>query len=238
MVSSHSVQASRLDLIINQDRSSGDLTISSIAKAASDFATISASNRERILHLLMAAHTDDDITQSVNLENGGSESNRDSSGSKTVASDAVTESENSVAAATLAAKVTDALVLDSIDIPVCDAGATTWLAFKCIVQLVRSLKKLATLVDANEEAAEEPRRILTRLVIGSFAPSVSVLQHFIRRMLGSPVIVSRTLSSYEELACASMTVDNQSTNVRRQAIIMSLCKLCLPHSWGKKRPNW
>ena len=224
LVSSHLEQISRIDAN----------TVSVIAVAASDFATISASNRERILLLLMAAHSDD---QSLPLKSHGmvQKSSGDTDNSKGDNEKTTSDSENTTAAAAVAAKVTDALVVDSIEFPLCDAGATTWLAFKCILLLVKSLKELAISVEANGEAKSTDG--IQVLVNGCFAPSVSMLQHFIRRMLGSPIIVSQTLSSYEELACASMAVDSQSTNERRQAILTSLCKLCLP-SWGKRRPNW
>ena len=222
LVSSHLEQISRIDAN----------TVSVIAVAASDFATISASNRERILLLLMAAHSDD---QSLPLKSHGMlTSSGDTDSSKGDNEKTTSDSENTTAAAAVAAKVTDALVVDSIEFPLCDAGATTWLAFKCILLLVKSLKELAISVEAKEAKSTDGIQVL---VNGCFAPSVSMLQHFIRRMLGSPIIVSQTLSSYEELACASMAVDSQSTNERRQAILTSLCKLCLP-SWGKRRPNW
>ena len=223
LVSSHLEQISWIDAN----------TVSVIAVAASDFATISASNRERILLLLMAAHSDD---QSLPLKSHGMlTSSGDTDGSKGDNEKTTSDSENTTAAAAVAAKVTDALVVESIEFPLCDAGATTWLAFKSILLLVKSLKELAISVEANGEAKSTDG--IQVLVNGCFAPSVSMLQHFIRRMLGSPIIVSQTLSSYEELACASMAVDSQSTNERRQAILTSLCKLCLP-SWGKRRPNW
>jgi len=221
-------------------------TVSSIAVAASDFATISASNRERILLLLFVAHSADEQSlpssphatfKPSSISNTGESSSSDK-GRVTPINDnnpTSSDAENSNTASAIAAKVTDALVVDSIELPQCDAGATTWLAFKCIIFLVKSLKDLAISVEAKKGDLESSRA-LSDLVNGSFAPSVSMLQHFIRRMLGSPIIVSQTLSSYEELACASMTVDSQSTNVRRQAILTSLCKLCLP-SWGKRRPN-
>ena len=211
------------------------LSVGMIAKAAGDFAIISASNRERILHLLMAAHANDRTTPSASHLSRSTETEK-SEMATSVATDAPTY-DNSNVAATLAAKVTDALVIDSVEIPVCDAGATTWLAFKCIHLLVKSLKDLAVSIDGNEtydvDLLSSRCRILSGLVNTSFAPSVSMLQHFIRRMLGSPVIVSKVLSSYDELCCAAMAVGSQY----KLQLIMSLCKLCLP-SWGKRRPNW
>jgi len=123
LVSSHLEQVSWLDFGRGRknDSDCGKLTVSLIAKAASDFATSSASNRERILYLLIAAHAEDD-------------------------------SENSNAAAAAAEKVSEALVIDSIETPLCDTGATAWLAFKCILFLVQSFKNLAISVEADGDA--------------------------------------------------------------------------------------
>jgi len=225
VVSSHLEQTSWIDSV-GGDNSNEKFTASSIAIAASDFATISASNREGILHLLLAAHADDQK---------GTEAESNGEKPTSAFGDAqISESENSNAAAAVASKVTDALVIDSVEIPLCDAGVTTWLAFRTVLSSVKSLNELAVSNEIDSDARS--CLILSGLVNGLFPPSVSMLQHFIRRMFGSPVIVTHTLSSYQELACASMTIPFQSTNERRQAILMSLCKLCLP-SWGKRRPN-
>jgi len=225
VVTSHMEQVMWLDFIgrTNKDAKDSDdnLTGCLIAKAVSDFATSSASNRERILHFLMAVHSDNQ-SHIDKLEDGKVDV-------------PISDAENSTAAAAIATKVTDSMVIDAIEIPICDVGATAWMAFKCILLLVKSLKGLAISFDANEDTIL--RLSFTGLINGSFAPSVSMLQHFIRRMLGSPVIVSRTLAAYQNLAYAAMSVDCQSTNMRRQAILTSLCKICLP-SWGKRRPNW
>ncbi|KAL7543429.1 hypothetical protein ACHAXR_012722 [Thalassiosira sp. AJA248-18] len=221
--SSHLEQTSWLDSTRVQSKGEKS-TVSLIAKTASDFATISTSNRERILLLIMAAHADEQTHEE--------ESNKEKSPLAAINDTQASGSENSSTAAAVAAKVTDALVIESVEIPLCDAGATTWLAFKCILFLVKSVKELAI---SKETEELESRKSISAIVDGSFAPSVSMLQHFIRRMLGSPVIVTKTLLSYDELASASMAVADQ-TNVNRQAILTSLCKLCLP-SWGKRRPH-
>ena len=238
LVSSHLEQTSWLDFI---NGNSNPVSVPLIAQAASDFAMISTSNRERILLLLMAAHADNQTLPSPShamSKSLGNESetkwNTENLTSALGSDGPTSDSDNSSAAAAVAAKVSDALVIDSVEIPLCDAGATTWLAFKCILFLVKSLKELAISKEESSSGDSDSRQLLSALVGGSFAPSVSMLQHFIRRMLGSPIIVTQTLSSYEELACASMTVDSHSTNAR--VILKSLCKLCLP-SWGKKRPN-
>ncbi len=227
VVPSHLEQTSWVDSV-GDDNKSENFTASLAAVAASDFATTSASNREGILRLLMAAHADNRTGNEMAEPNGKRLT--------TATGDApTTDSENSSAAAAVAARALDTLAADAADVPPCDAGATTWLAFRTGLFLVVSLKGLAIVDEADGDAKSCP--MLPGLVNGLFTPSVSMLQHFTRRMFGSPVIVTHTLWSYQELACASMAVPLQSTNERRQAILMSLCKLCLP-SWGKRRPNW
>ena len=237
-------------------------TAALIAGAASDFATISASNRERILHVVLTAHDDQTIvTQtSDNPESKSGIHNRDdestfATGISSIAMDDGLGDKSDLlsAASTFAAKLTDALDVDSVEVPLCDAGAATWLAFKCILSLVRSLKhavfirRKARLVTNNMDDTQsavrlpnhsklEPCELINVMLDGSFAPSVSVLQHYIKRMYGSHVIVSQTVSSYEDLAYASIAIDRVPDNLRRHAILTSLCKLCLP-SWGKKRAN-
>jgi hypothetical protein len=178
-------------------------TISTISKATSDLATISGSNRERILHVVLIAHDDKSAV-----------------------------GEPSSAAASLAEKFSDSISDGSGEVPVCDTGLPTWLAFKCVLALVQSLKKVTMLgIESTFQ-----HRIAQQILSEAFAPSVSVLQHYIKRMSGSHVVVSQTLCAYEELAYASMVLDSVEENLRRKTIITSLCKLCLP-SWGKNRAN-
>ena len=214
LVCSHLVQMVLLDSCRNDvrandnaDDSGRDLasTILAITKATCDLATISASNRERILHVVLIAHED-----------------------KT------TVGEPSSAAATLAKKFSDTQTGCSGDVPICDTGLATWLSFKCVLALVQSLKN--TIVSNNREKDESTQIIARRVLSESFAPSVSVLQHFIKRMSGSHIVVSQTLSAYEDLAYVSMVLDSIEENIRRHAILTSLCKLCLP-SWGKNRAH-
>jgi hypothetical protein len=182
--------------------------ISAITKATSDLATISGSNRERILHVVLIAHDD---TSAIG--------------------------EPSKAAASLAEKFSDSQAGRSAEVPICDTGLATWLSFKCVLALVKSLKEIVLSlkresVIQNSQQSDSARQILKQ----AFAPSVSVLQHYIKRMSGSHVVVKQTLSAYENLAYASMALDSIEENLRRHTILTSLCKLCLP-SWGKNRAN-
>jgi len=217
LVSSCLLEIYLLDSISGQMADSEDSsTITVIAGAASDFATISASNREGILHAVMSAHNDE-----VNAAPADSSSDRLS----------VDGHGNLNAATALADKVTDASGVSSSDIPNCDVGETSWMAFKCILSMARSLKLLS-----SENARSEDKAV-ANILSGSFVSTITLLQHYIKRMCGSHVIVSRTLAAYEELAYASMKMEDKPGNLRRQAILTSLCKLCLP-KWGKKRAHY
>jgi len=210
-----------LDSINGQTTDSEDSsTITVIAGAASDFATISASNREGILHAVMSAHNDE-VSAATASDIKESSSNERLS---------IDGHGNLNAAAALADKVTDASGVGSSDIPHCDAGETSWMAFKCILSMARSLKLLS-----SENARAEDTTV-AKILSGSFVSTITLLQHYIKRMCGSHVIVSRTLAAYEELAYSSMVMEDKPSNLRRQAILTSLCKLCLP-KWGKKRTN-
>jgi len=62
----------------------------------------------------------------------------------------------------------------------------------------------------------------------TFAPSLAVLQHYLKRFPASDTIVNRSLEGYSSLAKVSLNV-----TVLRGALLSSLCKLSLPQ-WGRK----
>ena len=207
-----------LDSLNGQTISDDSSIIHLIAGAASDFATISTSNREGILHAVMSAHNDDITTTTTNI--------KESSSSEIVSVEGYGNLNSAIA---LADKFTDASGVGS-ELPACDAGETSWMAFKCIESTAKSLKLLSS------EYASAENSPVQGILSASFVSTITLLQHYIKRMGGSHVIVSHTLTAYEELAYASMVMKDKPGNLRRQAILTSLCKLCLP-KWGKKRAN-
>mmetsp|Transcript_15630 Transcript_15630/g.20886 ORF Transcript_15630/g.20886 Transcript_15630/m.20886 type:complete len:1566 (+) Transcript_15630:106-4803(+) len=118
-----------------------------------------------------------------------------------------------------------------------------------------SSSETATTTDDDEEEEsyhKEENPIIARqeqiklLINGSFAPSLAVLQHFLKRFPGSSIITKRTLMGYVCLANASipmmMTIrrnyeeEDGMKELRRKAILSSLCKLSLP-CWGRKNES-
>lgn len=87
----------------------------------------------------------------------------------------------------------------------CDVGEVLWTAFNIILELCR-------LVDEDV----------------SFAPSLAVMQHYLKRFPGSREIIRKTLIGYNRLA----HIINTGNVLQRQALLSSLCKLSLP-AWGK-----
>eukprot|EP00536_Pseudo-nitzschia_multiseries_P016159 jgi/Psemu1/247367/estExt_Genewise1.C_10330010 len=62
----------------------------------------------------------------------------------------------------------------------------------------------------------------------TFAPSLSVLQHYLKRFPASSTIVEMSLKGYSSLAKVSLNI-----TIFRGALLSSLCKLSLPQ-WGRK----
>ena len=74
------------------------------------------------------------------------------------------------------------------------------------------------MIEALDESALE----------AGFAPSLSVLQHYLKRFPSSSLIVKRALSGYTSLARVTL----ESGDLLRRALLSSLCKLSLPR-WGE-----
>lgn len=65
----------------------------------------------------------------------------------------------------------------------------------------------------------------------SFAPILAVLQHYLKRLPASGIIVKRALEGYFSLAKVSLRLP-----LLRRALLSSLCKLSLP-KWGTQDPS-
>jgi hypothetical protein len=87
----------------------------------------------------------------------------------------------------------------------CDVGEVLWTAFNITLKLCRFV---------HEDV--------------SFAPSLAVMQHYLKRFPGSREIIRKTLIGYNRLA----HIINTGNILQRQALLSSLCKLSLP-GWGK-----
>jgi len=106
----------------------------------------------------------------------------------------------------------------SHDIPV--MGETLWVAFHGMLEVT-----IGILPNAPLETKEA-------LVEGAFAPSLATLQHYLRRVPGSPILTRRILEGYTELANICMPSESPEQRLQRKACLSSLCKLSLP-SWGE-----
>ena len=87
----------------------------------------------------------------------------------------------------------------------CNVGEVLWLGFHVIVRL-------------SGEVRDE----------SAFAPSLAVLQHFLKRFPASFEITTCTLTGYQRLA----HMLSGGNSLQKKALLASLCKLSLP-SWGK-----
>lgn len=89
------------------------------------------------------------------------------------------------------------------------------------VALWTGLNTLLRMIDLLDETVLEQ----------SFAPSLSVLQHYLKRFPANGTIVKRALEGYFSLAKVSLNVA-----LLRRALLASLCKLSLPQ-WGSNDPT-
>ena len=87
-------------------------------------------------------------------------------------------------------------------------GDALWAGFDTLVMMIDQL---------NESILDQ-----------TFAPSLCVLQHYLKRFPASGTIVERSLEGYFSLAKVSL-----NSMLLRGALISSLCKLSLPQ-WGRK----
>lgn len=90
-------------------------------------------------------------------------------------------------------------------------GEAIWTGFNTILKIIEYL---------NDSLLDQ-----------AFAPSLAVLQHFLKRFPASGTIVKRALEGYFSLAKVSLKVP-----LIRRALLTSLCKLSLPQ-WGTHDPT-
>jgi len=200
-----------------------------ISEVVSDFATIAASNQSSVLDVVSAAARHEFFTIESNqpsLKPNIFSSARnftktyddwESSHEKQPLPNSSSNNDTKPASFTYFVDYTD------MNIPCVDGGEAIWVAFHCTVSLVRSLLHLVKEYTDGKDKSDDSE--LRSLVDCCFAPSLAVLQHFLKRFPGSAMITQHTLLGYECLANASIPLNRE---VQRKAILHSLCKLSLP----------
>ena len=97
--------------------------------------------------------------------------------------------------------------------PECDLGTAAWVGFHFVLVVWKSLQRQS-----------RDRNIF---VEGSFASSLSLIQHFLRRFQSSDIICKDALSGYKFVAETVLPFCHEE-NLKRRLILTSLCKLSLP----------
>ena len=100
--------------------------------------------------------------------------------------------------------------------PECDLGSAAWVGFNFVLMTWKSLYEMNNNEKDNHAFIE-----------GSFASSLALIQHFLRRFPASNSICRYALSGY---ACLAKTVLPICSNgdFKRRLILASLCKVSLP----------
>ncbi len=104
--------------------------------------------------------------------------------------------------------------LDSF--PDCDLGAAAWIGFNFVLVAWNSLQKFGQEKD-NEQI----------LIEGSFASSLAITQHFLRRFPAAEIICRDALSGFYSITKTLFPLCKDG-NFRRRLILTSICKLSLP----------
>lgn len=176
-------------------------TVQSLAEALSDFATIGTSCRDHILQ----------VVDFCGMQNPSS-----------LKPTVFRKAEQGIAAG---AKFSDPAVVssskgsDKNKAPIQILGEGIWLSLQGILRIGDCLQQCA--------ASEVERKILFDDI---FPPSLSVLQHFLKRFVGSEELVRLALEGYSTLADTCLPI--KECSVERKVLLTSLSKLSLP-SWGK-----
>jgi hypothetical protein len=190
-------------------------TMAALAEALSDFATIGASCRDHMLQLI-------EFCQSHSNNNGGLDPALGPTKSVSETKPTVFRKAEQVVAAGNASSVfaADSSVRSadrklSSSTPPSILGEALWIAFKGILRIADCLQSL----EGTELLLED-----------TFAPTVAVLQHYLKRFVESNDLVELSLTGYKSLADVCLPLTGNA--LQRKALLASLCKLSLP-TWGK-----
>lgn len=194
-------------------------TMAALAEALSDFATIAASCRDHMLGLV-------EFAESLQLESTEvfaraaqqfkpslfrkAEAAISSGSPIEKESDSTRPSESRSAPSSANAPAT------SSSHPTAVLGESLWIALQGVLRIAESLQGQDDLLPLVEEI---------------FAPSLAVLQHYLKRFAGCKELIQLALKGYSSLA--DVCVPIPECTLQRKALLTSLCKLSLP-SWGKQ----
>jgi hypothetical protein len=182
-------------------------TMAALAEALSDFATIGASCRDHMLQLIEFCQS----RSNVGLDPALVPTDTSSETKPTV----FRKAEQVVAAGNASSAFSTDSSSKTSSTPPPIIGEALWIALKGILRIADCLKSL--------EGAE-------RLLEDTFAPTVAVLQHYLKRFVESKDLVELSLTGYKSLADVCLPLTGNA--LQRKALLASLCKLSLP-SWGK-----
>ena len=116
-------------------------------------------------------------------------------------------------------RIHPALIIGAREMANYDIGAAVWTALNCILILWKNLQSRG--IDENDENG------CKALIDNCFAPSLAVMQHFLRRCPACGVICRFTLSGYLLLSRCVLPLCADG-DFERQVVLTTLCKLTLP----------
>jgi len=218
-----------VSIAIDDHRDKGNLSnelLASLAESLSDFATIGASCRDHMLQIVEFAVLQREEATSqdgTGFRGSGGGSIQKSYTFFRRAETAVASGNTAIFQKKLVAASTGQLQQESKnpDKSMCrgsSLGEALWIALQGILRIVECMSEM-------KQRDAETQRVLEE----TFAPTLAVLQHYLKRFPGSSDLVKLALRGYAVLTDVCM---QEGTSMQRKAIVTSLCKLSLP-SWGK-----
>ena len=112
-------------------------------------------------------------------------------------------------------------------------GEALWIALQGILRIIDCIGVLQQHKDDEDKASPQSNQSIATLLEDVFAPTMAVLQHYLKRFVGSPELVQLTLTGYSSLANICIPLGDAAA-LQRKALLTSLCKLSLPN-WGLHR---
>lgn len=224
------------------------------AEALSDFAAVSASCRDHILQLvnliLANQHGDDDDNVVSRIKPAVFRLAEQTIQSRARLNKNTSHYYDSSKSKSSAAAERSSLIKSPL-------GEALWIAFGSILQIIKAVGKVPQEQHNNnidtQNSSSNCCIIRQSLLDEIFAPVLAVLQHYMKRVVGSDCLVQLALSGYACLAesCLENNANNNGAGIQqqntqhgvqqqlllqRQALLTSLSKLSLP-AWGQQQSS-
>jgi hypothetical protein len=192
----------------------GESLLSSVIGVVCDFAVVASSCKSAIAKVVAAAGDTDEPN------------NRDAVGSKLDANTNTSMTQFVCDYNFEVQRILPTLIGNAREMVGYDIGAAVWTSLNCVLMLWKCLES-----NTKRAIIHKNQNDCSSLIDDCFAPSLAVIQHFLRRFPASVMICKSTLSGYLSLSQSVLPLCHDG-DFKREVVLASLCKLTLP-TWGR-----